>query len=175
MKVLLALPSIEDREFLGKSRSMRLVGNYIPSLGFGYLASYLRRENVDVMIHNPIIPGHVGEIANVVEQWKPDILGLTAITSHVRSITPLLKILNDKNLHPIIILGGVHITALPEETMRSYAVDLGVVGEGEITLVEIVKRYRDGDKELQNIPGTVFRSNGGIKLAPSRPFIYPLD
>ena len=76
----------------------------------GYLAACLRKENVDVRIHNPVIPGPAEQIISIVGQWKPDILGLSAFRSHVRSITPLLGALISTELKPLVIIGSPHVS-----------------------------------------------------------------
>lgn len=175
MKVLLAAPTVAESENLGRSRSLGLVSNYIPSLGLGYLAACLRADGVEARIWNPVVPEPVGRLAGVVSEWQPDVLGLSVFTPHVRSLPRLFELLKSNRPAPFTVVGGPHVSALPVETMRRYPADIGVIGEGEETLPEIVRRLREGGPAPRGTPGTVFRSGEEIALAPPRPPIEPLD
>lgn len=54
----------------------------------------------------------------------------------------------------VLVAGGEHITALPEYSLRDCpAIDLGVMGEGEFTFLEIVWRAARGEA-LDSVEGT---------------------
>ena len=52
----------------------------------------------------------------------------------------------------LVVMGGAHASACPETIPKKW-VDLIVVGEGEETFLEIVKRY-ENKQDLNGIPGT---------------------
>lgn len=176
MKVLLALPTLSDKEYLGSSSSLRFVANNIPSLGLGYLATALEEQGEEVAICDPIGGGSVDLIASLVSDFKPDILGLSVMTPHLTALTRLHEKLEKMQSRPLVVLGGSHISTMPLQTMEQYScVDLGVVGEGENTLCEIVGKLRGGKVKLTGIIGTVYREDGIIHSAPMRPLIQDLD
>jgi radical SAM superfamily enzyme YgiQ (UPF0313 family) len=75
----------------------------------------------------------------------------------------------------IIILGGGHITSLPYETMQKYPeFDIGIIGEGEETLKEILLTLED-KKELENVKGIIFRKSKEIIKTEKREYIKDLD
>jgi radical SAM superfamily enzyme YgiQ (UPF0313 family) len=83
-----------------------------------------------------------------------------------------------KRLDPSItvILGGPHLTAVPEETMERFPeFDIGVIGEGEETVVDLLDALTHG-RDLNEVEGILFRSeqNGCIRT-PRRKFIPNLD
>ncbi len=49
--------------------------------------------------------------------------------------------------------GGNHVSALPEETLRQSAFDIGVVGEGEATAIEVIRSLEGGTFPTR-VPGT---------------------
>lgn len=61
-----------------------------------------------------------------------------------------------KATHPtkLLILGGEHVTALPHLTFLQSPVDIGVLGEGEETLREVLAALESGEP-LSNVPGLV--------------------
>jgi len=175
MKIILAIHTVDNRVYMGRTYSMRFADNFIPSLGLGYIAAVLVKMGHEVRIHNPVVPDKVERIADAVREWRPDILGLSLFTPHIRSVGSLLEILENTGRKPFTIAGGPHTSALPEETLRRYPIDIGVFGEGEETLSDIVKRLENGNGGLESIPGTVCRSNGIVIKNRARPLIQPLD
>jgi radical SAM superfamily enzyme YgiQ (UPF0313 family) len=78
--------------------------------------------------------------------------------------------------------GGVHATALPEETMAENNLDFLVYGEGELTMVEVCKRLEGKRKDLNKrgadltgVDGVYYVHNGKIKKNPPRYLIKDLD
>jgi radical SAM superfamily enzyme YgiQ (UPF0313 family) len=71
-------------------------------------------------------------------------------------------------------MGGTHISLFPED-LPEY-IDVGVLGEGEETFLELVKSF-DESKVLKkrDIKGVVYRENGQIVKTEPREVIEPLD
>src|SRR6185312_587233 len=67
-----------------------------------------------------------------------------------------------------IIFGGWHPSLRTGETLREPFIDVVVRHQGEITLVEILKRLECG-KSLELVPGCWFKQNGRIHSNPDRP------
>ncbi|MBF0142361.1 MAG: B12-binding domain-containing radical SAM protein [Magnetococcales bacterium] len=68
----------------------------------------------------------------------------------------------------LLVAGGEHVTALPEESLRTSELDMLVLGEGEATFVELVERYLAGDRELAGIAGTLKKGPGGELVSTQR-------
>ena len=147
-----------------------------PHLGLAYIAAYVRSKKLDV----GIIDGKADNITNkqILEQIRsirPMLIGLTAMTHEIDRVARFAK--NVKTYLPSvkIVIGGVHATALPLETMEQYSVfDFLVYGEGEITLYElIVSLYNN--VPLNEIKGLVFRDGLKIVKNKEREWIDNLD
>ena len=59
-----------------------------------------------------------------------------------------------------VVLGGHHPTALPAEVMAEPAVDLVLLGEGEVGLPALAEALMAG-RDLAGVPGIVFRRPDG--------------
>jgi len=75
-------------------------------------------------------------------------------------------------------MGGAHISAMPDALTDD--MDVGVVGEGEETLAELMKLYERektfANKEsLHQVKGIVYSHNGKKIQTELRPLIAPLD
>lgn len=76
-----------------------------------------------------------------------------------------------------IVVGGEHITAVPEEVLRNCpAIDICALGEGEETMVDIADYYNSIGKRLEDILGIVYRdSNGDIHRTERRKRIRDVE
>jgi anaerobic magnesium-protoporphyrin IX monomethyl ester cyclase len=69
-----------------------------------------------------------------------------------------------------VVWGGIHPTILPEQTARSELVDAVVRGEGEQTLLELVRKIAEGGP-FDAVAGITFQRSGTTVSTPDRPFI----
>lgn len=106
---------------------------------------------------------------------KPGYVGLTATTVCMFHVAKLAQMIKKADKKIKILLGGPHLTALPEETMRKFPYfDIGVLGEADITIGELLEAL-DSNSDLSNIKGLIYKKgNKFIKTAP-RDFIKDLD
>jgi len=149
------------------------IGNNKLPLGLGYLTAYLKKylDFDDVTIVNT--GDHTFE---KIAREKPAIVGFTAYTAGYYDVVQLLERVK-KELSAITLVGGPHITCLPHQLSRW--ADIGVIGEGEATLLELIQCYQETGQlappNLQKINGIVYRENGQlVQTAPRQP-ILPLD
>lgn len=123
-----------------------------PPLGLGYLSSYLKSHSFETKI----IDGLNLDLDNVAiaENCKDyDLIGITCLTDQYLETIDLCQRL--KAMGKTIVLGNVHPSVLPEKTLRETGADYIVVGEGEITLLELVKALSAGLKP-EGIAGLQF-------------------
>ena len=162
MKVLLVSPPTE-------SALRRIMGTTGPPLGLAYVASMVKDEH-DVKIIDSIAEGYGKEdVATIIRNFDPDVVGLTATTSMMPDAYEIAKIAKEVNENVKIILGGPHATFMPERT-----IDFIVRGEGEHAFKELVDALeRDGD--LKGINGLTFKRNGKIINNPPRKLIKNID
>jgi anaerobic magnesium-protoporphyrin IX monomethyl ester cyclase len=140
------------------------------SWGVAYLSSYIKSKFENVKLSCSII----GEdIAASIHQIRPDIIGISSTSrSFITGVRLADKIKKEFSIP--IILGGIHLSLRPDELPES--VDIGVIGEGELTLEELLLNFSDGRfSNLDRIPGIVYRKNDQIFINPRRPFIENLD
>jgi len=148
---------------------------YLP-LGVGYLASVLLGEGHDVEVVDGRVNGYSeGDILSEVGRIDPDVVCATARTFDVAENLETLKAVKEARPDVKTVLGGPHVSALPEETLMQCGwVDFGVVGEGEETMRELAGALDRGGG-LQGVKGIAFRDGGDLVKTPARGFIRNLD
>lgn len=141
-------------------------------LGLAQLAAVLEENMVDVKIVDctALEMGHHA-LEQAIRQEQPDIVGATALTPFFYDAVQVADIAKGIDPEIITVLGGPHVTYLPEDTLNeNSAVDIVARGEGERTLVDLVRCLEDG-KELSQVKGIGFRSNGEVILTEPQPLV----
>ena len=147
-----------------------------PCLSLAYLAATLRRNGVGVKVIDGKFEGlPLSRIVSRLAELDAPVFGLTAMTHEIVDAAKIAS--HIKAVHPAatVAVGGCHVTALPEQTLREFpAFDLAVVGEGEYSFLEVV-RALDAGSSLQGISGIAYRENGDVRRNAPRPYIADLD
>lgn len=170
-KVLLIFPPFTLKETFG---NLSKVGNYLQPLGIAYIGAVLERAGFEVkIIDAPVLGLNVEEIIAETKKYEPDFIGISSSTVSFYRTAELAKLLKKITDSPLII-GGPHVTALPEETMNSSVFDIGTLGEGEETIVELIKTIlKKGD--LRKVSGIIFRQKKRLIKTSPRCYISNLD
>jgi len=154
----------------------KAAGRYFP-LGLGYIASYLRKYgNHDVEMYEPEAQNlSCDDIAAIVRRFMPDIVGITCSTPNFLRAVELAGICKKESSAKVVI-GGVHVTAIPEFVMEEYGdvIDYVVVGEGEETMLELANACQN-NSSIENIKGIVYRDGNKVVHNGSRPYMEDLD
>ena len=139
------------------------------SIGIYYLISYARKYS-DVKIDCKVVRA---DIEMELVEFKPDLVGISCVSENYNAASEYAKMAKSKRI-PVII-GGIHISMIPQ-TLRK-EMDIGVIGEGEQTFLELVEHYeKNGNfKNVENINGLVYWSNGQLKFTKPRELIDSLD
>ncbi len=101
-----------------------------------------------------------------------DLIGITVNSAEVKESYLLADKIRSKTKIPII-MGGYHVTFLPEEALDHC--DYVVRGEGEGTLAELADMLLYGDGEVEKIQGISYRKHGSVIGNIDRPLIRNID
>ncbi len=147
-----------------------------PLLGLGYLAAMLRKYGHSVKIVDataPFKPVSSAEIEDIVKEYSPHFIGVTLTINYIPQTYAYLATL--KKLGVPIVAGGPHVNPLPEEAL-DHAVDIVVLGEGEITIVELADYLVGNRTALDDIKGLCYKkTDGKIHRTAPRELIENLD
>lgn len=104
-------------------------------INIGYIGAYLEQHGVAVKIIDQLAGDNVRK---ELEDFKPDIVGVTATTPVIPDAYKIADFSRSKNI--LTVIGGVHASVLPQEALGHC--DVVVVGEGEQAMLEIVQGKR---------------------------------
>ena len=145
--------------------------------GLAYIASYLRQfpEFEVKIIDSKFERLNFDETIKRVTEYGPDVVGIGAFTNEIKPAAYLSKLIKQQIPEITVVVGGVHLTAIPEQTLKEFPeFDIGVVGEGEITFYELcyALKYK---KPLFEIDGLAFRNQNKIVVTSPRERILDQD
>ncbi|MBN1671585.1 MAG: cobalamin-dependent protein [Kiritimatiellae bacterium] len=151
-------------------------GNEMPPLGLAYLAAATRQAGYETAIVDALpLKLTFEQTVDRILSHGPRWVGLTAVTISVHDAARVAAMLKQRDARLVTIIGGPHVTGAPEETMRRFPeLDIGVLGEGERTVVDLLQALERGGA-LREVPGLILREDGGPVRTAKRAFIQDLD
>lgn len=169
--VLLIQPPLPDLLMAGIEKEKK---KHLVPLGLGYLAS-----SIEAVGFNPEIIDMEAIGMSIENLQIPDnkylAIGITCVTNTYKSALRLAENIKQQSPESKIVVGGPHVTFLPEETLfDSSCIDVVVRGEGELTFVELIKAFNE-EKNIDDILGITFRKGKQIVSTKSRPVEKDLD
>lgn len=148
-------------------------------LGLMYLASALRADQPhhEISILD-LFPQRL-EIDDAVAQTvrpRPAVVGVGAMTGEAAQASRFFAGVKAALPDAVTVLGGPHSTTSPARILADPHIDIIVIGEGEATFCELVRRLEAGERKPE-IAGVAFRDDrrGGLFIGPPRPPIGDLD
>ena len=160
-------------------------------LGLGYIAAVLEQAGYHVGILDCIVEGwntetkiqgdflRIGitpeEIKTKILDFSPDVVGISSMFfTQADNAHEIAKLAKQANKNVIVVMGGGRPTVAPEQVLADSNVDLVVLGEGEHTILDILKALNE-DSDFSGLDGVAFRENNKIKILPKTKFIENLD
>lgn len=143
-------------------------------IGFGYIATAVKRAGFDFDILD--LDAHRMSDAQIEEYIKTkdfDVAAFGCIVTGYRFIKKLGETIKKYKDVPIIV-GNSVATSIPEILLDRTKADIGVMGEGDITIVELLKAI-EKNTPLEEVKGIFFRRDGRIFFTPEREIIPDLD
>ncbi|HEY8345131.1 MAG TPA: radical SAM protein [Bacillota bacterium] len=139
------------------------------SLALYTLKAYCRREFPDLSVLEFNVNQDLDWILAQIYQVKPAVVGFS---TNIWNIALQLELVNRlKKVRPetIVILGGPEVTANPQEIMEEErGIDYIVRGEGEETLLELLRYLVHGEGRVSRIAGLAYREGSRIHITPPR-------
>jgi radical SAM superfamily enzyme YgiQ (UPF0313 family) len=114
------------------------------------------------------------EIKKNIRIESPDVVLINFYTFQYESAIKIAKIIKKINKKILVIASGMHPTIVPEDTIKIPYFDIVIKGEGDYTILDIVKTLMN-NKSLKSVKGIYFRKGKRIVKTLTRPLIKDLD
>jgi radical SAM superfamily enzyme YgiQ (UPF0313 family) len=161
LKVALVNPRVES------------YSSVLPPLGLLYIAAVLEKEGYQVRVFD-IYPYDDRTLPELVA-YRPEVIGMTLLTDYWPRARQVADFIHKELPGVPFIVGGIHVTTAPEETLTALGAEVAVLGEGERTMLEVCERLSRG-ASWQDVAGILYRdASGTFTRTPPRPYIENLD
>ncbi|MFW6244369.1 MAG: B12-binding domain-containing radical SAM protein [Fibrobacterota bacterium] len=182
MKILTLNPPFLPK-FSRESRSPAVAksGTLYYPMWLAYATGYLEKAGNEVLlIDAPAADLSLEQVIEAAGEFKPAMVVLDTSTPSIYSDVETGAALKDAFPGVFVVLVGVHVSALPLETLElSPEIDAVAFGEYDETLVDLAQKLSSGKRDeeiLGTVPGLAFRkSDGSLKRNDPRPFMENLD
>ena len=155
------------------------LSRYIPvgiPVAIGCLAAYLTKHGITVRVVDEelvdITPSVLRALVAGLE--RPYVVGLSCLTAHVVRAYQLAAMIKAEFPDAIVVAGGLHPTALPDEALANGHIDYVVRGEGEEVMLRLYQALR-GAGDPRALRGVSFVRDGQVVHNPEAPLIPELD
>lgn len=154
--VILVHPLEYTKNIFVKSKEKRSV-----PIAIWYLGSYLLSKGVNVVLIDFETDARALE---KLEYLSKDslLVGITMMTAQVGHGLRLAQFVKNKAGNVSVVVGGVHPTLYPEETVRTEYIDFAIHGEGEIALFELYESIKAGKNNFSDIERLIYKEKGQI-------------
>ena len=147
-------------------------------LGLAYISAYLIDNKIDVSVIDAWAEEiSFEELETRISQTKADIIGIYMVSPRYNEAKKTIELSRRALPGSVIVVGGPHPSAVPIETLKEISqLNICAVGEGEITMLELVKCFQN-DSNLSTVDGIVYREKNTGKIITTKPreFIKNLD
>jgi radical SAM superfamily enzyme YgiQ (UPF0313 family) len=160
-----------------------------PPLGLAYIAGALEAAGhepqvLDAVIEAPecrsryfrgyLIGLPLEEVAERIPA-ETTIVGITVVFTHEwPAVSRLIDLIKAARPDCRVVIGGEHVTAMPEFSLRTSRADVVVLGEGEETIVALVDALQE-DRLLAEVDGIIYREGDRIVKNRRRDPIRDVD
>lgn len=147
-------------------------------LGIAYLHSYLesRGHEIHSLCLNHLDDEECFKVATeTLANFSPKVVGLQILSANRVSSYKLIEYIHKNYPHINLVIGGIHATIMYKQLLEKYPFLIIVLGEGEITLAELIDELQRENPNLSNINGIAFNLNDEIIKTKPRGLIENLD
>ncbi len=142
-----------------------------PTLGLLYISSHLKAKGFDVELFDSTFKT-MADFDEHVRRVHPGLVGLYCNLMTKQNV--LKQIRACKEVGAYVVLGGPEPVNYAHEYLE-HGADLIVVGEGELTLEELIPHLnRFGLRDLESVKGILFLDDGRLVQTPAREQIKDL-
>jgi len=140
-------------------------------LGIAYVSAAMKQGGFSVFTMNlDLLDGNVTSILRgVILEHEIDVLCTGGLSLDYHKIKDLIDTAREIKPNIITVVGGGIISSDPETAMQNLSADIGIIGEGEVTMCELATAL-DQAAPISGVDGLIYRDEALnlIKTAPRK-------
>ncbi|MFC1801179.1 B12-binding domain-containing radical SAM protein, partial [Nanoarchaeota archaeon] len=168
-KIVLIYPNFSPPVIYSKSKEGIRVNPSVPS-GLIALGSFLDKCGYKIEIIDRRVEGNC--INKILAASKDALLvGMSIMTPQIEDSIKIAKALKEHYPKLPVVVGDSHPTLFPIQTCEDELIDFVVYGEGEETLLELVRKIEAKTQAFSKIKGLCWKRDGKVIANEKRPFL----
>ena len=177
------------------STGFQVTDGVVPPIGLLYISSLLKKNNfginlIDGLGEKPFQYYEYNKSTyrglspnEIIERIPHDtkIIGITCMFSIIHSLVmDLCNLIKKEYPDSIVVLGGAHVTALPEYILKNDSVDFICLGESEFTFLKLCEalkenKYSKENSEIKNINGVGYKIGSEVIVNKNIELLKDID
>lgn len=144
-------------------------------IGLGYVVTAMERAgfNFDIYDLDALRPTDE-QIDEYIKNKDFDVVAMGCMVTGYKHVKKLTEIIKKYKKDSIIIVGNSVANSIPEILMKYTKADIGVMSEGDITIVELLRAIEE-EKPLEDVKGIFFKKEDEVFFTPKREAIHDLN
>lgn len=144
-------------------------------VGLAYIMTAVKKAGFDFdLIDMDINQLSMHDLGNLLSKKSYDLYALGCIVTGYRYVKDIADIIKKTNPDSVIVAGNSVATSIPDILLRNTKVDIAVIGEGDITIAELLHTI-DNNQKITDVNGIAFKENGNIRFTKKQNIIPNLD
>jgi anaerobic magnesium-protoporphyrin IX monomethyl ester cyclase len=147
-----------------------------PPIGLGYLASSLEKAGFRVYILDLAIYNITDQtLVDFVKRKAPILIGISSLSAYYMAMKHISRTIKLACPEIPIVLGGIHVSSLPEASLNESSADFVVIGEGERTIIELANCIDKKNLNYADIKGIAYKEGADFVITQPRELVEDLD
>ncbi|VVB82958.1 Ribosomal protein S12 methylthiotransferase RimO [uncultured archaeon] len=171
MEILLIMP-----RYISSSKTTKPNYNYSFPTGLSYIYSVIKNAGYNIDAYN--LNHEDGKVEDLVktklDNKKYDIVGVGGMAIDYQVIEKIINVSKEHQSKPLVILGGAIITSNRDIVSKNINFDIGVIGEGEKTIIELLKKL-EKKESFKEVKGICYKEGEKVIFTLPREQIEDLD
>jgi anaerobic magnesium-protoporphyrin IX monomethyl ester cyclase len=183
--ILFFFPPFMKSESYG-GRKVSEERGHLPPLGMIQLAAVCLEKGFSCEVIDPVVMDLSKDgVLDKIGQLNPKVIGVNALTPTFHKSVDIATAIRQRFPDILLVLGGTKPTLAPKDVLDNHDIfDIGVIGEGEVTIIELLNFFKGHDynrlqvleniEDIASILGIVYRKKSDQKeivYTGKRPFI----
>jgi magnesium-protoporphyrin IX monomethyl ester (oxidative) cyclase len=147
-------------------------------IGLGYLKSNtvdprFKLEAFDCAIED--IDAWDAKVAEFISEFQPHVVGVSAWSAFFPQALELIRHARRLNPEIVTVMGGIHPSSYPAETIRNEEIDFVVAGEAEFSFTTFLTELCSADPDWTCVPGLYWLAADGTQCQNPLEVVEDLD
>jgi radical SAM superfamily enzyme YgiQ (UPF0313 family) len=165
--------SVKDLLYGCWCQGKRIGGGTFPPLNLLSIGTLLEKDNIVKILDAHALKLEYNDLIKYLANFEA-ILFPTTSFCYLEDVE-FLKNIKKINKDLISIVFGTYPTFFPEKSLNSEYIDIGVIGEPEFTIKEVINHLKSNNSLLKTTKGVCYKEDGKIIKNRKGPYIENLD